>query len=102
LGTVTSWPKEGPPPFQETSVFKLSDQFCTEGQVLKDVSPQGEIYDPYEEMIVVPKMSGGPTLKKGGFVGCSGFSPEISAGKKYEYKIYIGDILVAVLPFEIR
>jgi hypothetical protein len=26
---------------------------------------------------------------------------ELSAGKKYEYKIYVGNTLVAVLPFEV-
>ena len=101
LGTVTEWPKEGPPPFQETNIFKLGDQLCLDATVLKDVSPEGEIYNPYEEVVVVPRMAGGPGLKKGGNIGCSSMPPELSAGKKYEYKIYVGDTLVAVLPFEV-
>jgi len=101
LGTVTEWPKEGPPPFQETNLFKLGDQFCTDATVLKDVSLQGEIYDPYEEAVVMPRMSGGPSFKQGGNIGCSSLPSELSAGKKYEYKIYIGDTLVAVLPFKV-
>jgi len=101
LGTVKEWPKEGPPLFQETNIFKLDDQICLDATVLKDVSPEGEIYNPYEEVVVVPRMSGGPGFKKGGNIGCTSMPPELSAGKKYEYKIYIGNTLVAVLPFEV-
>lgn len=36
----------------------------------------------------------------GGSVGCSG-SLEQPAGK-YEYKIYIDDVLAVVLPFEVK
>ncbi len=102
LGMVTEWPKEGPPPFQETNVFELGERFCTEGTVLKEVTLEGAIYDPYEEILVVPKRDAGPSLKPGGFTGCSNLPSELSAGKKYEYKIYIGDTLVAILPFETR
>ena len=101
LGTVKEWPKEGPPPFQETNIFKLGEQICLDATVLKDVSPQAEIYNPYEEVVVVPRMAGGPGFRKGGNIGCSSMPSELSAGKKYEYKIYVGNTLVAVLPFEV-
>jgi hypothetical protein len=101
LGKVTEWLKEGPPKFQETNIFKLGEQICLDATVLKDVKPEGEIYNPYEEVVVVPRMAGGPGLKKGGNIGCSSMPAELSAGKKYEYKVYIGNTLVAVLPFEV-
>ena len=101
LGKVTEWPKEGPPIFQETNIFKLGDQICLDATVLKDVKPEAEIYNPYEEVVVVPRMAGGPGFKKGGNIGCSSMPSELSAGKKYEYKVYVGDTLVAVLPFEV-
>ncbi len=101
LGIVTE-PSEGNPSvFQEKNTFKLTDQFCVKAKVLKDVNIETEVYDLYEEVVVVPKISGGLNFTKGINVWCNDILSQLSVGKEYEYKVYIGDALVAILPFEI-
>lgn len=89
---------------QETTVFDFSkDQFCISMNVKKDI-PAGSfssaIYNPASKKYVQPQMVFPMELKLGGFGGC-GNGPQVSAGN-YENRIYIDNVLVAILPFEVK
>ena len=86
-----------------TTVFTSADQFCSSLDIKKTI-PSGNfsvaVYDTVKKDYFQPKAVFPVEFKKGGSVGCSG-SLEYPAGK-YEYKIYIDDVLAAVLPFEVK
>jgi len=86
----------------KTSVFTAEDQFCTVMEVIKDI-PAGKIgsavYDINAKKNLVEKTAFPMELKKSNYMG----SEELKYPTgKYEYKIYIDDTLVAVLPFEVK
>jgi len=84
-------------------VFTSADQFCTSLEIKKTI-PSGSfsvaIYDTVKKDYLQPKTVFPVELKKGGSVGCNGVIDQ-PAGK-YEYKIYIDDVLTAVLPYEVK
>jgi len=86
-----------------TTVFTSADQFCTSFEIKKTI-PSGSlsiaVYDTVKKDYFQPKASFSVEMKKGGSVGCSG-NLEYPVGK-YEYKIYIDDVLAVVLPFEVK
>ncbi len=89
---------------QETTVFDFSkDQFCISLDVKKDI-PSGSfstaIYNPATKEYPQPKAVFPMELKPGGFGGC-GNGPSVSAGK-YENRIYIDNVLVSILPFDVK
>lgn len=87
----------------KTNVFTgETDQFCTMMTLKKTIS-SGKlaiaIYDTVAKKDDQSKTIFPVELKAGGIGGCNYLTQ--SPGK-YEYKIYIDDVLAAVLPFEVK
>jgi len=86
-----------------TTVFTSADQFCTSLDIKKTITSGSlsiAVYDTVKKEYFQPKSVFPVELKKGGSVGCSG-DMTYPAGK-YEYKIYVDDVLAVVLPFEAK
>jgi len=86
----------------KTKIFTSADQFCTSFEMKKTIpanSFSSAVYDKDSEEYAQPKSVFPMELKKGGSVGCEPLS--FTAGK-YEFKIYIDNVLTVVLPFEVR
>lgn len=86
-----------------TTVFHAgSDQLCLMTQVKKSIRAGGvanSVYDAAARVDVQPRMVAPSEWPVGGSGSC-GTLPG-SAGK-YEYKLYIENVVVAVLPFDVR
>jgi hypothetical protein len=85
-----------------TSVFSLAtDQLCTSLSIIKTI-PSGSfayaIYDTVNKDYIMPKGIFPHELKSGGSIGCSDLTESVG---KYEYKIYVDDVLAIVLPFTV-
>lgn len=93
----------GPGNSTKTTVFDLTkDQFCNNFTSKKDIPSgvmAGAIYDVTNKTYIQEKAAYPMEFKQGGTSGCE---PESWSAGQYEYKIYVSDILVAVLPFEIK
>lgn len=103
LGKLPPGVQVGPPNFPIlTKVFTAEDQFCSNLEIIKTI-PASQIatavYDVKAKIDIKPKSVFPMELKAGGTSGCE---PLVYPAGKYEYKIYLEDILVAVLPFEVR
>lgn len=86
----------------KTNVFSSSEQFCTTLEIKKRIPAGGistAVYDVNAKQEIQPKTSFPQELKTGGSVGCQDLAQ--SAGK-YEYKIYVDNVLAVVLPFEVK
>jgi len=87
----------------KTKVFTAGEQFCTSMDMKKQVPANtlsSAIYDVNAKQDIKPRMGTFPqALGPGNSTGCEPLAQTIG---KYEYKIYINDILVAVLPFEVK
>lgn len=86
----------------KTAVFTSEDQFCTVWTQKKDIpsgSFSGAIYDTVAKKDFQPKTTFPIALDAGGHMGSE---PLTYPPGKYEYKIYIDDVLVIVMPFEVR
>lgn len=87
----------------KTSIFtKGVDLFCSMMTIKKTISAGrvgDAIYDVAAKKVIQPKSFFPRELAVGGSGGCSKLDQP--AGK-YEEKIYIDDVLVAVLPFEVK
>lgn len=84
------------------TVFTSADQFCTSLEIKKTITSGSlsiAVYDIVKKDYFQLKTVFPVELKKGGSIGCS--SLDQLAGK-YEYKIYIDDVLAVVLPFEVK
>jgi len=103
LGKLPANEKFNPFKVVATTVFTSADQFCTSLEIKKTI-PSGSfsvaIYDTVKKDYLQSKTVFPVELKKGGSTGCSGVVDQ-PAGK-YEYKIYIDDVLAVVLPYEIK
>ena len=86
-------------PGDRTTTFTTKDTFCVGGTIIKDVQLTVKYYDTVAKKLVEAGGAPPSTLKAGGFVGSS--SMPVPAGK-WELKVYVGDKLVAVLPFEVK
>jgi hypothetical protein len=90
---------KGPQDIQRNvTTFTAGDYFTLYGTVIQEVQVSAQYYD------VVTKQSadaGAPptALKVGGFASSSSLTLPVS---KYEYKVYVANLLVAVFPFEVR
>lgn len=87
----------------KTKVFSAGEQFCTsintKKQVLADTLSTA-VYDVVAKQDVKPRMGTFPqAMGPGNSTGCEPLSQSVG---KYEFKIYIGDVLVSVLPFEVK
>jgi len=105
LGKLPLGVQVGPPlnfP-QKTTVFTSVDQFCTDMLIKKTVpanTASSSIFDVDKNEYAVPKLGTFPMeLKEGGSDGCE---PLPVPKGNYEYKIYVDDVLVTVLPFEVQ
>ena len=107
LGKLAIGKQVGPPDNMpvKTDIFsKTTDLFCVNMTMIKDIPSNvgaGGIYD-----VAAKKFSASDqkakfprALKQGGSSGCEKI--DLSVGK-YEYKTYINDILVSVIPFEVK
>lgn len=87
----------------KTDVFDFSkDQFCVMMTLKKTIpanSFSSAVYDTVSKQDIEPKTSTPMELKQGGIAGCQ---PGTFSAGKYEYRAYIDDVLVAVLPFEVK
>lgn len=86
----------------KTKVFSAGEKFCTSLEIKKTI-PAGSIatavYDVNAKDDVRPKSSFPQTVKTGGSVGCEDLQQPVG---RYEYKIYLDDVLAAILPFEVK
>ena len=86
-----------------TAVFSTSvDQFCTSFNIKKTIlkgSLAYAVYDTVNKNYINPKAVFPMEIKAGGSVGCGTLSQPVG---KYEYKVYVDNVLAIVLPFEIR
>ena len=102
LAKLPSGVKFDPSKIIKTTSFLASDQMCISLTIKKNI-PVGNIatavYDAVSKQYVQSKTTFPQELKQGGSVGCQNIN---YASGKYEYKIYVGDILVSVLPFEVK
>lgn len=104
LAKLSAGEEFNPPvnPPAKTSVFIATDQFCLSIDIKKDIATGTlavAVYDTITKQDVKPKSVFPMGLSQGNTVGCEPLS--YSAGK-YEYKIYLEDILTAILPFEVQ
>ncbi len=101
LAKATEMPTDRPPELQAIRIFSLRDYLCLEGEPLKDIKMAFEIYNPYDKVVIVSKEV--PKEQKGGFrfIDCKPLPLGIVPGKKYEYKVYVEDKVVAIFPFEV-
>lgn len=87
----------------KTNVFDFSkDQFCVMMTLKKTIpanSFSSVVYNTISKQNIEPKTSVSTELKQGGIAGCQ---PGAFSAGKYEYKAYINNVLIAVLPFEVK
>lgn len=93
----------------KTKIFKVGDQFCTSMDMKKQIPANtlsSAVYDVNTKQDVAPRgapfpQALGPKLgeSKGNSIGCEPLERTVG---KYEYKIYVNNDLVAVLPFEVK
>ncbi len=102
LGKVPSeWvnSKDWPFHIEDTDMFSRGDTMATQGEVIKDVQLTSKYYDVGAKKVIEGVGSSTPPmLKMGGFAGTS--PVDLPVGN-YELKLYVGDTLVSVLPFEV-
>jgi len=89
---------------QNVTVFALGDQIALYGNIIKECQqPRYEIYYVQANKVVKGGGLSFPTIKPGfdavGFISVE--TLDLPVGK-WEYKVYIGDVFVAVFPFEVR
>ncbi|MDD4990455.1 MAG: hypothetical protein PHW31_04080 [Candidatus Pacebacteria bacterium] len=87
---------------EKTKIFVSSDQFCTSMDIKKDIATgtlATAVYDGATKQDVQPKSVFPMLIRKGNTIGCEPLS--YSAGK-YEFKIYLDNVLAVVLPFEVK
>ncbi len=86
----------------KTTVFTSKDQFCSVWTQKKDIpagSFSGAVYDTVAQKDFEPKTAFPMVINAGGHMGSQ---PLTYPPGKYEYKLYIDDVLVVVIPFEVR
>ena len=87
----------------KTAVFITSeDLFGSVMSVIKDIpagSIAGAVYDTVAKKDFEPKTAFPMALKASNYAGTQ---PLTYPPGKYEYKVYIDDVLVVVIPFEVR
>ncbi len=97
-------PENGQLPFdlkKDDNIFVSNggNQLVIYGELLKDAKLSNAIYDLNAKNNIRDKAESPMLIKKGGFVISE--PVKIPSGK-YEYKIWIGDKLVGVFPFEVK
>lgn len=98
LGKISSDGKFPEDIQQNVYIFSSNEQICLYGNITKEATISTAIFSLETNDFIIGKQEIPQPLKKGGFASCGRLN--IPDGR-YEYKVYIEDILVAVLPFEI-
>jgi len=94
-----------PPDLQQNvTVFAIGDQITLYGNIIKECQqPRYAIYDVQAKTVIKEGGLSFPSIKSGfdavGFVSID--TLDVPVGK-YEYKVYVANVLVAVFPFEVR
>jgi len=93
----------------KTKVFSAGEQFCTSMDMKKQIPANtlsSAVYDVNARQDVSPRGAAFPQAlgpnsgeSMGNSIGCAPLEQNVG---KYEYKIYINESLVAVLPFEVK
>lgn len=83
---------------RNVAAFTAGDIFTLYGTVIQEVQISAKYYDAATKQSADAPAPPTP-LGVGGFASSSNFIPPVG---KYEFKVYVGDILVAVFPFEVR
>jgi hypothetical protein len=97
IGKMPEEVKDPPVDLQKNvSVFTAGDQICLYGTVILECMIRSAVYDVSAKKVV--REGGLPQAIEGGFAG---WEPVDLPVGKYEYKIYVGDVLVGVYPFEV-
>ena len=107
LGKLAIGKQVGPPDNipAKTDVFsKTTDEFCVSVTVFKDIPASigaSGVYDVVAKTFTTaePKAKFSRNLTQGNSIGCGGITLPVG---KYEYKTYVNNILVSVLPFEVK
>jgi len=103
LAKLPAGAKFEPSKIIKTSNFVIGDQFCMSINMKKQVLANtfsSAVYDVDAKQEIQPRGGAFPqAMGPGNSTGCQ--SLDQSAGK-YEYKFYLNDDLVAVLPFEVK
>jgi len=90
------------PPIKTTVFIASEDLFGSVMSVIKDIpagSIAGAVYDTAAKKDFEPKTAFPMALKASNYAGTQ---PLKYPPGKYEYKVYIDDVLVVVIPFEVR
>ena len=90
------------PPVKTTVFIASEDLFGSVMSVIKDIpagSIAGAVYDTVAKKDFEPKTAFPMALKASNYAGTQ---PLKYPPGKYEYKVYIDDVLVVVIPFEVR
>ena len=97
IGKMPEEVKDPPVNLQKNvSVFTAGDQICLYGTVILECMIRSAVYDVSAKRVV--REGGLPQAIEGGFAG---WEPVDLPVGKYEYKVYAGDVLVGVYPFEV-
>ncbi len=105
LGTMPQGQKIAPPKLypKTTNIVAKEDQLCDMAEIKKTI-PSGSfasaIYNTDTKQYAQEKSVFPMELKAGGMAGCGG-EHGLSPGN-YELKVYLDDVLAAVLPFKIK
>ena len=93
----------------KTNIFTAGEQFCTSLDMKKQIPANtlsSAVYDVNAKQDAQPRgaafpqaLGPGPGQNMGNTVSCEPLAQTVG---KYEDKIYINDVLVAVLPFEVK
>jgi hypothetical protein len=97
LGTVPADATSPQDLQRNVTFFTAGDQICLYFNIIQECQPRDAIYDVETKKVI--KEGGLPKPMIGGVAGWAPLS--IPTGK-YEYKVYVGDVLVAVFPFEVH
>jgi hypothetical protein len=81
---------------RNVTLFKTTDQICLYGTIILECQLTSTMYDTATGKVV--DQGGLPKPMSGGFAG---WEPMPVPAGKYEYKVYVGDALVGVFPFEV-
>jgi hypothetical protein len=82
---------------KNVTTFTAGDQISLYGNIIEECQLRNAIYDVQAKKVV--KEGGLPKPMKGGFAGAEPL--DIPSGK-YEFKVYVGSVLVAIFPFEVH
>jgi len=83
----------------DISTFLPYESICLYGTLKKSAIIGIAIYNTETSSYQSERQDLPQTLEKGGFASCS---PITFGSGKYEYRVYIGDTLVAAIPFEVK